>query len=109
MEFGALHGAECGGVLIMSPVPIWPHENDLVAKQTALTEILLPIIRHENLERWNYRECFRWSTETEQMKCERIWWKTCPKKCPSARGERQRSFGFDVLRRHASLQLVEGS
>src|SRR3977135_726778 len=103
MEFGALHGAECGGVLIMSPVSVRPHDNDLVAKQTTLTEILLPISRHENLERWNHRERFRWSTETDQMTCERILWKTCPKKCCSARGERQGSAGFDVLRRLASL------
>ena len=72
MEFGALHGAEWGGVLIVSPVSIWPKENDLVAKQTTLAQISLPIIRDENLERWNHTECSWRPAKTDQVMCKRI-------------------------------------
>ena len=108
MEFGALHWSECGAVLVMSPVSVRPDENDLVAKQTALAEILLPVIRDENLERRNHRECPWRSAKTDQMNGKRIWRKTRPKKSAGARGNRQRGLGPDVLRRLASLQLVEG-
>src|SRR5437016_13403107 len=103
MEFGALHRAECGGVLIVHPISVWPDDNNFVAKEAALTEISFPIIRDENLVSWNHPKGTGRPGKTDRMKRKRIWGQTCAKKSGGAGGDRQGYLGVDVLRRLGSL------